>query len=173
MPDTIMFAPSLAPARSHQTYVSSASTALEAALRSVGQSAPLERVYTPWLTTPILAFLQDILENEDVKLDNMFIASMVADIIRVSAVCCNLILMAYPNPAYWLLLSSNIYAVTSAGRHLLARIAHSLSWLAVHIQLPGGLTLGGQIDGFWIVCLQAGHRGEFQRYAAYDSQVSE
>lgn len=33
----------------------------------------------------ILAFLQDILENEDVKLDNMFIASMVADIIRVSA----------------------------------------------------------------------------------------
>lgn len=27
---------------------------------------------------------QDILENEDVKLDNMFIASMVADIIRVS-----------------------------------------------------------------------------------------
>jgi len=30
-------------------------------------------------------FLQDILENEDVKLDNMFIASMVADIIRVSA----------------------------------------------------------------------------------------
>jgi hypothetical protein len=28
--------------------------------------------------------LQDILENEDVKLDNMFIASLVGDIIRVS-----------------------------------------------------------------------------------------
>lgn len=27
---------------------------------------------------------QDILENEDVKLDNMFIASLVADIIRVN-----------------------------------------------------------------------------------------
>lgn len=27
---------------------------------------------------------QDILENEDVKLDNMFVASLVADIIRVS-----------------------------------------------------------------------------------------
>jgi hypothetical protein len=27
--------------------------------------------------------LQDILENEDVKLDNMFVASLVADIIRV------------------------------------------------------------------------------------------
>jgi atrial natriuretic peptide receptor A len=27
---------------------------------------------------------QDILENEDVKLDNMFIASLVGDIIRVS-----------------------------------------------------------------------------------------
>lgn len=35
---------------------------------------------------------KDILENEDVKLDNMFIASMVADIIRVSHIicCCNL-----------------------------------------------------------------------------------
>jgi hypothetical protein len=31
-----------------------------------------------------MAFLQDILENEDVKLDNMFIASLVGDIIRVS-----------------------------------------------------------------------------------------
>lgn len=29
---------------------------------------------------------KDILENEDVKLDNMFIASMVADIIRVSSI---------------------------------------------------------------------------------------
>lgn len=29
--------------------------------------------------------LKDVLENEDVKLDNMFLASMVADIIRVSA----------------------------------------------------------------------------------------
>lgn len=77
-----MCAPSLAPARSHQTYVSSASTALEAALRSV---LTLSLSVAPWLTTPILAFLQDILENEDVKLDNMFIASMVADIIRVSA----------------------------------------------------------------------------------------
>lgn len=28
-------------------------------------------------------FFQDVLENEDVKLDNMFTASMVADIIRV------------------------------------------------------------------------------------------
>lgn len=28
--------------------------------------------------------LKDVLENEDVKLDNMFLASMVADIIRVS-----------------------------------------------------------------------------------------
>lgn len=27
--------------------------------------------------------LKDVLENEDVKLDNMFLASMVADIIRV------------------------------------------------------------------------------------------
>lgn len=32
----------------------------------------------------IFVFLfKDILENEDVKLDNMFIASLVADIIRV------------------------------------------------------------------------------------------
>lgn len=31
----------------------------------------------------VLSF-QDILENEDVKLDNMFIASLVGDIIRVS-----------------------------------------------------------------------------------------
>ena len=31
-----------------------------------------------------MASLQDILENEDVKLDNMFIASLVGDIIRVS-----------------------------------------------------------------------------------------
>lgn len=29
---------------------------------------------------------QDILENEDIKLDNMFIASLVADIIRVSSI---------------------------------------------------------------------------------------
>lgn len=31
-----------------------------------------------------IVWFQDILENEDVKLDNMFIASLVADIIRVS-----------------------------------------------------------------------------------------
>lgn len=44
---------------------------------------------SPTATLPFLhssLLLQDILENEDVKLDNMFIASMVADIIRVSAV---------------------------------------------------------------------------------------
>lgn len=29
---------------------------------------------------------QDILENEDVKLDNMFVASLVADILRVRIV---------------------------------------------------------------------------------------
>jgi hypothetical protein len=33
--------------------------------------------------------LQDILENEDVKLDNMFIASLVGDIIRVSSNTCH------------------------------------------------------------------------------------
>lgn len=31
-----------------------------------------------------VALFQDILENEDIKLDNMFIASLVGDIIRVS-----------------------------------------------------------------------------------------
>lgn len=31
----------------------------------------------------IIYVFQDIMENEDVKLDNMFIASLVADIIRV------------------------------------------------------------------------------------------
>jgi len=31
----------------------------------------------------IFYFLQDILENEDVKLDHMFIASLVADIVKV------------------------------------------------------------------------------------------
>lgn len=31
----------------------------------------------------IIYFLQDILENEDVKLDHMFIASLVADIVKV------------------------------------------------------------------------------------------
>lgn len=30
--------------------------------------------------------LKDVLENEDVKLDNMFLASMVADIIRVRGI---------------------------------------------------------------------------------------
>lgn len=41
---------------------------------------------------PCFFSFKDILENEDVKLDNMFIASMVADIIRVSHIicCCNL-----------------------------------------------------------------------------------
>jgi hypothetical protein len=33
-------------------------------------------------------FSQDILENEDVKLDNMFIASLVGDIIRVGISHC-------------------------------------------------------------------------------------
>lgn len=33
---------------------------------------------TEWISS------QDILENEDVKLDNMFIASLVEDILRVS-----------------------------------------------------------------------------------------
>lgn len=28
--------------------------------------------------------LQDIIENEDLKLDNMFVASLVGDIVRVS-----------------------------------------------------------------------------------------
>lgn len=30
-----------------------------------------------------IIFFQDILENEDIKLDNMFMASLVGDIIRV------------------------------------------------------------------------------------------
>ena len=30
-----------------------------------------------------LFFMQDILENEDIKLDNMFMASLVGDIVRV------------------------------------------------------------------------------------------
>ena len=34
----------------------------------------------------IIYFLQDILENEDVKLDHMFIASLVADIVKVCLV---------------------------------------------------------------------------------------
>lgn len=29
-------------------------------------------------------FFQDILENEDIKLDNMFMASLIGDIVRVS-----------------------------------------------------------------------------------------
>lgn len=29
-------------------------------------------------------YFQDILENEDIKLDNMFMASLVGDIVRVS-----------------------------------------------------------------------------------------
>lgn len=36
----------------------------------------------------IFFFYQDILENEDVKLDHMFMASLIADIVKVSSPCC-------------------------------------------------------------------------------------
>lgn len=32
----------------------------------------------------VLLFFQDIIENEDIKLDNMFITSLVHDLIKVS-----------------------------------------------------------------------------------------
>lgn len=44
-----------------------------------------------------MLYFQDILENEDVKLDNMFIASLVGDILRVSMftnININLVLIA-------------------------------------------------------------------------------
>lgn len=63
--------------------------------------------------------------------------------------------------------------LASAGRHLLTRVTHPIPWLAVHIQLPGGLALGGQVDGLWFVCFQAGHRGQLHGHAAYVGQVSQ
>lgn len=47
--------------------------------------------------------LKDVLENEDVKLDNMFLASMVADIIRVSVK-----IQRKPIDANWQLLFTDI-----------------------------------------------------------------
>ena len=42
-------------------------------------------IHTGYLFTSPLPFIhQDILENDDIKLDNMFIASLVSDIIKVS-----------------------------------------------------------------------------------------
>jgi serine/threonine protein kinase len=46
---------------------------------SLKVSRPLQQTALPNTNNP-----QDILENEDVKLDNMFIASLVGDILRVS-----------------------------------------------------------------------------------------
>lgn len=44
----------------------------------------IDGIVNDWLDLWEMSLLfQDILENEDVKLDNMFIASLVADIIRV------------------------------------------------------------------------------------------
>lgn len=36
----------------------------------------------------LVYFFQDIIENEDIKLDKMFIASLVHDLIKVSESCC-------------------------------------------------------------------------------------
>lgn len=44
--------------------------------------------YTLSVIAVVIFFYQDILENEDVKLDHMFMASLIADIVKVSSPCC-------------------------------------------------------------------------------------
>lgn len=46
----------------------------------------IARIFLVSLLTNALFALQDILENEDVKLDHMFIASLVSDIVKVCSV---------------------------------------------------------------------------------------
>ena len=58
--------------------------ALEDEFRRIMKNAAKERTmcYIPLSLSDIFG-LQDILENEDVKLDNMFVTSLVTDIIKV------------------------------------------------------------------------------------------
>lgn len=143
---------------------------------------------------PCFFSFKDILENEDVKLDNMFIASMVADIIRVSHIicCCNLhplLMSVNAGASYnccWLhylhvvsvvrflcFCSSPVSPSLSllSGCHLFTWIAHTFSWLFVHFQFVDWLTLGGQIEWLWFVCFQERYRRQLHRCRSNGSQM--
>lgn len=83
--------------------------------------------------------LKDVLENEDVKLDNMFLASMVADIIRVSVE-----IQRKPIDANWQLTRCLLTSSSNQllGHHLHPRLADSLPWQSVQLQLPHRLPMG-------------------------------
>ena len=66
------------------------------------------------------AFLQDILENDDLKLDDMFIASLIFDLIRVSTL--HIFPFFTPRFSCWLILTFVILpmylAITRYSRHI-------------------------------------------------------
>lgn len=99
------------------------------------------------------------MENEDVKLDNMFIASMVADIIRVCSIL-------FYNPSK-ILIHCNL-----TGNDVSARISFKVSWNSVHIKLPNRFKMGCKTQWFRSTCIYKGRRGDLK--PAVDAwQVSE
>lgn len=55
--------------------------------------------------------MQDILENDDVKLDNMFIASLVGDILRVSTITLQNIIVQLNPFKYEITFEQNIFVM--------------------------------------------------------------
>ena len=68
--------------------------------------------------------LKDVLENDDVKLDNMFIASLVGDIIRVRQ---------YEENSHFKRINNSHKNI--AGHDLLTRVTITSSWITMHLQL--------------------------------------
>lgn len=130
--------------------------------------------------------LQDILENDDIKLDNMFVASLVGDIIRVSTLTQHQSRPRVGQNALWPWRSISCswkskkikYNVHLSENHLIKhrtiqianrkqiyavsgydfhpRIPPAIPRSAPPLQLPGGRAVGGQTVGLWAEGVQTG-----------------
>lgn len=84
--------------------------------------------------------LKDVLENDDVKLDNMFIASLVFDLIRVSI-----------NFLTFFFAFNTDDDLT--GNDIPSRLSSALSWKSLHFQLPHRLPMGREAERFRLICV--------------------
>lgn len=89
---------------------------------------------------------QDVLDNEDVKLDNMFTASMVADIIRVRPFAC------IDSKLFILIVAFCFYL---KGNDVSSRVSPAIPRIVVHLELSDRQPLGGETERFRTAGVQA------------------
>lgn len=102
----------------------------------------------------ILLF-KDILENDDVKLDNMFIASLVGDLVRVRTFLLMSALVLTNLNIKWGILT------TTLGNDLSARLSRQVARQLEDVQLSHRQPLGSQSSWFRTARIQIESRDNF------------